>query len=462
MSDLHTHYDNLQVGRDAPAELIHASFITLLRKYDPAIHKGSTEAIRITKVLEASYAVLSDPESRKAYDQALAAHESAAKAKTVELAMTSVERIVMPAPPRVAPRTTSHQPYYPEAIVRDKASNSWAYVVPSLLVIAFLLYLMAGGSPTSSGNYSAPLTPPTAQTSKAAPVWSADWVVASASANLRKEASGKSKLVQKLARGTGLQRVGGADGFIHVQLEKGDIGFVNGDQLIPKEDYERLKNLVPEDFVKAHSDGEDSAKKLEMMMPKYRQALDGIFRSLPFRDPVVLQEVDKLDTARNEFLRISAAQSFDAFAARWFSFQAVEARDRGDHYKTSINYLAAKLADPSSPGIDSAVVFSSYELLAQNNTRSALINNALWAVLKEPKTANAWVAMGLAIAMTGETPDKNVRLSSGAFLLAMRYSKSVDVTRNYLANLAVKATDPNVKKALEYALAESPQGPPPF
>jgi hypothetical protein len=120
------------------------------------------------------------------------------------------------------------------------------------------------------------------------------------------------------------------------------------------------------------------------------------------------------------------------------------------------------MADPSSPGIDSAVVFSGYELLAKNNTRTALINNALWAVLKEPKTANAWVAMGLTMAMAGQTPENNVRLASGAFLLAMRYSKSVDVTRKYLSNLAINATDTNVKKALEDALAESPQGPPSF
>lgn len=70
--------------------------------------------------------------------------------------------------------------------------------------------------------------------------------------------------------------------------------------------------------------------------------------------------------------------------------------------------------------------------------------------------------MGLTMAMAGETPEKNVRLASGAFLLAMRYSKSVDTTRKYLSNLALKATDPNVKKALEDALAESPQGALPF
>lgn len=462
MSELHTHYDNLQVERDAPAELIHASFITLLRKYDPAIHPGSTEAIRITKVLEASYAVLSNPDSRKAYDQALAVHEVSAKVKTVELASPSVEKMVMTASQKVAPLITSHQPNYPSAIVRNKGADSWVYVVLGLSVFGFLFYLITGGLPSSSGNYSAPMSPSTAETSKAATVWSADWVVASSTANFRKAASGQSKLLQKLARGTGLRKVGEANGFIHAENEKGEVGFVYSDQLIPKNDYERLKNLTPEDFIKANSDAESSVKKLEMMMAKYGQPMDEIFRSLPFRDPAVHQHVDKLDSARDEFLRFSAGQSFDIFASKWFYFQAVQARAEEDYYRTSINYLAAKIADPSSPGIDSAVVFSGYELLAKNNTRTALINNALWAVLKEPKTANAWVAMGLTMAMAGQTPENNVRLASGAFLLAMRYSKSVDVTRKYLSNLAINATETNVKKALEDALAESPQGPPSF
>lgn len=462
MSKFHTHYDNLQVERDAPAELIHASFITLLRKYDPELYPGSTEAIRITKVLESSYAVLSLSESRKAYDEALAAHESATQQKPVVSNTPKAETPVAGQYIKPASQQTSQQPFYPEAKIRDKESGTWLYMVLSLTVVCLVGYGIASNSSSPSGNPATLLTSSSVNKPVSSPAWEADWSVASARANLRKEASGKSKILQKLVRGKGLQRISEKDGFIKVQMEKGEVGFISADHLIPKTDYERLKDLTAEDFIKMKSNGEDSAQKLQTLMAQYGEVLNSIYKNLLMRDSAVLKEVDKLVSAKDEFLRISSGYSFDTAAAKWFSLRAVEARAIDDRYQTSINYLAAKLADPSTAGIDSAIVFSGYELMAQNNMRGALINNALWAVLKEPKTANAWVSMGLSMAMAGETPENNVRFASGAFLLAMRYSKSVDVTRNYLSNLATNAIDTNVKRALDQALLESPQGPPPF
>lgn len=67
MAKIHTHYDNLMVARNAPAEVIRASYLALSKKFHPDVNP-SEDASRIMKLINSSYDVLSNPEKRKMYD----------------------------------------------------------------------------------------------------------------------------------------------------------------------------------------------------------------------------------------------------------------------------------------------------------------------------------------------------------------------------------------------------------
>ena len=72
----HTHYDNLKVARNAPPEVIRAAYKALAQKYHPDRNQNLVEAERITKIINASYEVLSDPCQRERYDTELQKQES--------------------------------------------------------------------------------------------------------------------------------------------------------------------------------------------------------------------------------------------------------------------------------------------------------------------------------------------------------------------------------------------------
>lgn len=68
MARLHTHYDNLKVARDAPPEVIKAAYRALAQRYHPDVN-SSEDAVRIMKVINTAYAVLSDPSARQKHDK---------------------------------------------------------------------------------------------------------------------------------------------------------------------------------------------------------------------------------------------------------------------------------------------------------------------------------------------------------------------------------------------------------
>ncbi len=74
---MHTHYDNLKVTRGAPAEVIRAAYKALSQRYHPD-KNTSPDAQRIMRIINEAYAVLGDPERRKAYDRELSAREQQA------------------------------------------------------------------------------------------------------------------------------------------------------------------------------------------------------------------------------------------------------------------------------------------------------------------------------------------------------------------------------------------------
>ena len=76
MKQIGTHYDNLKVARNAPLEVIRAAYRALSQKHHPDKNGGSPESQRMMKIINESYAVLSDPETRKKHDDWIRQQES--------------------------------------------------------------------------------------------------------------------------------------------------------------------------------------------------------------------------------------------------------------------------------------------------------------------------------------------------------------------------------------------------
>lgn len=78
MAQIHTHYDNLKVARNAPPEIIRAAYKTLSQKYHPDRNPGNSDAIRIIQIINTAYEVLSDPVKRREHDAWIARAEAEA------------------------------------------------------------------------------------------------------------------------------------------------------------------------------------------------------------------------------------------------------------------------------------------------------------------------------------------------------------------------------------------------
>jgi curved DNA-binding protein CbpA len=69
MAKIHTHYDNLEVPRNASPEVIHTAYRELLQKFHPDKILENSEASRTLEIINTSYKVLSDPDKRRKYDK---------------------------------------------------------------------------------------------------------------------------------------------------------------------------------------------------------------------------------------------------------------------------------------------------------------------------------------------------------------------------------------------------------
>lgn len=84
MKKLRTHYDNLKVSRDAPIEVIRAAYRSLSQKYHPDKNNDSEESIRIMRIINDSYDVLSNPGTRLSHDEWIRKSENPLNDSTVE------------------------------------------------------------------------------------------------------------------------------------------------------------------------------------------------------------------------------------------------------------------------------------------------------------------------------------------------------------------------------------------
>ena len=77
MKKIRTHYQNLQVTENASIEVIRGAYKYLAQKWHPDKNPSDrAKAEQVTKILNAAYEILSDPELRKNYDQKIALQRS--------------------------------------------------------------------------------------------------------------------------------------------------------------------------------------------------------------------------------------------------------------------------------------------------------------------------------------------------------------------------------------------------
>lgn len=100
MAQIHTHYDNLKVARNAPPEVIRAAYKTLSQRFHPDRNPGNTEAARIMAIINSSYDVLSDPAKRREHDQWIMEMEAASQVK-IQTGQTAQATIQHPSPPPI-------------------------------------------------------------------------------------------------------------------------------------------------------------------------------------------------------------------------------------------------------------------------------------------------------------------------------------------------------------------------
>ncbi|MBI3144840.1 MAG: J domain-containing protein [Pseudogulbenkiania sp.] len=148
MGKLVTHYDNLNVSRDAPQEVIKAAYCTLQKKYHPDLHQGSLQTAQRMLLIQRAYEVLSDPELRRAHDEWIDQEEQAARrAEAIKVqrqfqaqqsakSQTSTSRAATAGQPR---RTS--RPFGPR--LQRHFEQNWHYY----LAITGLVYIVVANEP---------------------------------------------------------------------------------------------------------------------------------------------------------------------------------------------------------------------------------------------------------------------------------------------------------------------------
>ncbi|NRR31800.1 TonB family protein [Oxalobacteraceae bacterium] len=88
MTKVHSHYESLNVTRDAPPEVIRAAYRSLSQKHHPDKNLGNRDAARVMSRLNTAYSVLSDSDQRAQYDlQMLSEQRARDKSNTFQAAV---------------------------------------------------------------------------------------------------------------------------------------------------------------------------------------------------------------------------------------------------------------------------------------------------------------------------------------------------------------------------------------
>jgi hypothetical protein len=106
---MQTHYDTLEVTETASPEVIRGAYRFLCQKWHPDKNSGQrTTAEAMTTALNIAYAVLSDPERRRAYDSSLRSRRSSAYSTQTQQASSDSSPINPARRDEHKPKTTGH------------------------------------------------------------------------------------------------------------------------------------------------------------------------------------------------------------------------------------------------------------------------------------------------------------------------------------------------------------------
>lgn len=127
------HYKVLKVSPDAPAEVIRAAYKVLASKYHPDKCPGDDAAARMMQYINAAYAVLSDPEKRREYDESHARDEGRPDSVSRQASQHPGGYASSPAePPREPPSSKSAAPK------KEPWWASWAPIIVGAMAVKLI------------------------------------------------------------------------------------------------------------------------------------------------------------------------------------------------------------------------------------------------------------------------------------------------------------------------------------
>lgn len=147
MPKIHTHYDNLKVARNAPAEVVRAAYKTLSQSWHPDRQKAP-QAEGVMKIINASYEVLSDPEKRAEHDAWIERQEQGASFENVR----RTESIRRTPPAAVADNDFAHYVGASVAGATRHMLRNWR-IYGSGGFIAFIIFSANQTAPTREKPY---------------------------------------------------------------------------------------------------------------------------------------------------------------------------------------------------------------------------------------------------------------------------------------------------------------------
>lgn len=100
MNSITTHYDNLQVSRNASESVIRAAYRTLSQQHHPDKNPNNLDrAHRVMKIINEAYAVLSDPQRKASHDRWIQQEEIARDSAASSQPSPPPEKPIRPQPP---------------------------------------------------------------------------------------------------------------------------------------------------------------------------------------------------------------------------------------------------------------------------------------------------------------------------------------------------------------------------
>ena len=78
---IYTHYDYLELAPGAPRERIEAAYARVLERFNDGVSPNGQDLSGLVRMIHSAYQVLSNPDSRQAYDSQLAREAHAADAE---------------------------------------------------------------------------------------------------------------------------------------------------------------------------------------------------------------------------------------------------------------------------------------------------------------------------------------------------------------------------------------------